>query len=436
MESANDWRAGSAASTFTYLPSGSPRQIQLGGKVATGSLTYHADASLSALTWTDSVGTQVRTHSLTYDQAGLLGTEKVGIVPAAGDTEADTGGTANFRYDLAGRLTSWKSPFRLDPDRPATDGPVTNYTLDDAGNITRELTTIDGTKKLDITATYQHGRLASRKIEEFGLVSVGQDTVTNQSFDYTALGEEKQRDATTKIVGDLLNRTATATTTTTFDPRGFTSSFEQHETDSTGATKSKVLGYTYSADGKVLARTRASGETRLFFYCGASKQLIEETTETGASRLRYFLGSSGEPIAEQRVGGATGDSWVWLLRDAKGSVATELRDDGVVVGQKAYDPYGASDKGGSSKTEGERHSTLGFQAAHTDDVSGRILLGERQYDPTTERFTTPDVYVGSGPDLALATDPLRGNRDLFAAANPSPSTATTAIVRCGRDTSL
>ena len=49
--------------------------------------------------------------------------------------------------------------------------------------------------------------------------------------------------------------------------------------------------------------------------------------------------------------------------------------------------------------------------------TGRMLLGPRQYDPTTQRFTSPDFFPYGGSDLALGTDPLTGNRYLFAAAN-------------------
>jgi RHS repeat-associated protein len=89
-----------------------------------------------------------------------------------------------------------------------------------------------------------------------------------------------------------------------------------------------------------------------------------------------------------------------------------------VSATKSYDPYGAQDPMGSAVGQGEEESSLGFQAAQTDKVTGRILLGPRQYDPTTERFTTADSFVSSSADLSLGTDPLTGNRYLFAAANP------------------
>ncbi|MGH2751232.1 MAG: RHS repeat-associated core domain-containing protein [Actinomycetota bacterium] len=86
----------------------------------------------------------------------------------------------------------------------------------------------------------------------------------------------------------------------------------------------------------------------------------------------------------------------------------------------AYDPYGATNAAGSGIAVGERdpETELGYQSESADAVTGNILVGPRQYDPTTQRFTTADVFIDAGSDLSLATDPLTGNRYLFAAANP------------------
>jgi RHS repeat-associated protein len=109
-----------------------------------------------------------------------------------------------------------------------------------------------------------------------------------------------------------------------------------------------------------------------------------------------------------------------LLRDAEGSVGTRLSDSGNVRSHSAYDPYGASNDAGSGIAVGERdpETELGYQSESADAVTGNILVGPRQYDPTTQRFTTADVFIDAGSDLALATDPLTGNRYLCAAANP------------------
>lgn len=84
----------------------------------------------------------------------------------------------------------------------------------------------------------------------------------------------------------------------------------------------------------------------------------------------------------------------------------------------AFDPCGRPEKGGTGKSPSAPGSSLGFQGAHTDATTGSVILCPRQYDPTTARFTSPDVYAAGELDLALGTDELTGNRYLLAGANP------------------
>jgi RHS repeat-associated protein len=168
------------------------------------------------------------------------------------------------------------------------------------------------------------------------------------------------------------------------------------------------------AEQRIKSRT-SDGRTRLFFYFGDTGRVAEETSANGATKSLYLSDSAGRSIAEVKDG-----NWTWLLRDAEGSVATRLSDSGNVKSHSAYDPYGAPNEAGSGIAVGERdpETELGYQSESADAVTGNILVGPRQYDPTTQRFTTADVFIDAGSDLALATDPLTGNRYLFAAANP------------------
>lgn len=111
-------------------------------------------------------------------------------------------------------------------------------------------------------------------------------------------------------------------------------------------------------------------------------------------------------------------AWTWLLDDLNGSTGTISDDNGAVLEQAAYDPYGKPTKGGAGKAAGSAGSTLGYQKDLTDRLTGSIILGARQYDPSARRFTTADTYAAATADLALGTDTLTGNRYLFAAANP------------------
>jgi RHS repeat-associated protein len=164
------------------------------------------------------------------------------------------------------------------------------------------------------------------------------------------------------------------------------------------------------------------------------------SSSDGTTYARYLVTPDGQVLAEQTYTenatttepGAT-PTFTFLLQDPDGNVATELEDDGTVAAQRAYDPYGAPDEGGTSEETGDEPSTLGFQGSHTDRATGSILLGPRIYDPTTERFTSPDFFVSSGADLSLGTDPLTGNRYLFAAANPVAFFDDGHEPYCGKD---
>lgn len=430
LEKVTDWRAAaSSTSTFDYLPSGALESVNLGSGVATAALGYHEDGSVSRLLW-NATGhaAPVRSHTdITYNVGGLRTAESVSVIHPGTAVGEDTEGQAAFGYDLADRLTRWTSPFRLS-DASSSDQPRTTYTLDRGGNIIDEIVVADngsGAKKREINSTYENGRLESRTIKTFELVE-DVDSTTTQSFIYTGLGEEKERTSTTTISSTTINDVMAST----YDPAGHTDEVSNSKTvDGTAADADPDVDYLYDASDQVIARTEKSTtetETTLYFYWGMTAALAEETTAAGNTEARYLVSSQGQVLAEQTYeDGLTGgepdpttQTFTFLLRDPDDNVATELEADGTIAAQRAYDPYGAAQEGGSSKEEGNEESTLGFQSAHTDDVTGNILLGPRIYDPTTPRFTTPDFFVASGPDISLGTDPLTGNRYLFAAANP------------------
>ncbi len=195
------------------------------------------------------------------------------------------------------------------------------------------------------------------------------------------------------------------------------------------------VDYAYDSADRVLWRTERNGagstatsNTTLFFYAAGSGQLLEETDAAGRTKTRYLLDGEGEAVGQQTYtinpdgssAAPTGETWSWLLNDALGNTGTIIDDLGKVLEQKAFDPHGKPETGGSktSTDTGTPKTTIGFQSARTDETTGRVMLGQRQYDPGTARFTTPDSYAAGMLDLQLGTDSLTGNRYLFAGANP------------------
>ena len=385
MITATDWRGWQTS--VSHHPSGDRRAMTLGAHdanhVGTGAFEYHPSGEASALRWSTTAGT-VRAHTgVAYDADGMRRGEDVAVVhPAA--APGDPGGRAEYDYDVMGRLKDWTSPFSTSPG--AEERPRTTYDLDDAGNIETETTTT-GTDTATTTSTYQNNQLKTR---------TAGGVTTN--FEHNTVGEETNR------TNPSLNRAST------YDPAGHTA----RVSDATSQ-----VDYAYDSENRLLARTGSgpAGDTRMQFYWGESNSLAEETDGSGVTTMRYLVDSGFQALANEGREG-----WSWLLPDIEGNVATLVGDDGAVKEQKAYSPYGTKDQNGSRgepADPAQARTRLGFQGAQVDDKTGNVLLGPRQYDPTTTRFTTPDDFVAGDLDLELGLDPLTGNRYLFAGANPT-----------------
>lgn len=424
LEALTDWRG--RVSTFSTFASGTPATTCVGrtgttgcaGGVAKAAFSYLGDGSPSELVWTALASTgaerRVRSHTdIAYDLAGLRTAETVQVEQPGGTT---AGGRGGFSYDLAERLTAWTSPF---PEAGTTTAPATTYGLDDGGNIAVEEVRLGTTLRSRAESAYSAGRLSSRRTETYGAASG--TVIDTDGFSYDGLGQEKLR--TTAHQEGALPATESARRATTYNPAGHTTRAD----DQRVATDAVDVDYAYDTTDRLVARTETSAtaaERTLYFYWGTSGNLAEETDAAGATKVLYLVDDDHEALGQESVTrpltGGEVRAWSWLLADASGNVATHVDDSGAVVQQSAYDPYGKDDKAGSAKKAGATapNSTLGFQSAMTDKVTGAVVLGPRQYDPTTSRFTTPDVFVASALDVELGADELTGNRYLFAAANP------------------
>ena len=408
LTSMADWR--DKTSTITYHPSGAPKTHTIGG-AATGTFAYHPDGSVSNLTWraTNATNSLLRAHTgLVYDEGGLRKSENVEVSWPLGTVKPTGARTASYEYDLLDRLVSWTSPF---VENGGTAQPQTSYTLDDGGNITNEKVQAGATVRSTATSTYVNGRLTSKSTTAGGVT-------TSDSFTYNGLGEETRRAAT--VNG------ATQTTTTSHDAMGHTV-----RTDPSGTTaEDEDVDYVYDTADRLISRTETkpgqTPEVTLYFYWGTGGSLAEETDGNGATKVRYVVDDENEAVGQQKhdipspaSGPETPFKTQWMLPDTAGSPSTYVDDNGLVIEQAAFDPYGKKDAGGEAKdAAGGAKSTVGFQGAITDKATGNVVLGARLYDPTTARFTTPDMFVASSLDMQLATDSLTGNRYLFAAANP------------------
>mgnify|MGYP000262277838 CR=1 FL=1 len=414
LEGARDWR--NQQTTITNTPSGAPSTENFGNGAANSTRTYTPNGMLRRLQWTGRNGTNLRTHAnIAYDLGDQRLGEDVTVTQPAEAVGADTQGRATWGYDLADRLTNYTSPYT---ERPldATE-PATAYTLDDGGNITRQTTTVAGVQRRDETSSYNAGQLRTRQTTSAGLLLPATSDI---AFGYTPLGEEATR-TTTSALGTESQNTA-------YGPAGHTATV-----DRTGATPvaPSDIDYRYDGNDRMITRQErpATGTptTTVYFYWGNTTVLAEETDGQGDTLARYLTDGADDTWGQQtyrrgadqqRDPNDTAGTWAWLLDDTNGNTATHAADDGSVVEQAAFDPYGRPELAGKGAQQGSRGSTLGYQSVATDRATGTSSLGARLYDPTVGQFTTPDQFVASALEMAIATDTLTGNRYLFAAANP------------------
>jgi RHS repeat-associated protein len=370
----------------------------------------------------------LRAHdAIHYDTDGLPKDESVTLQPAAGSSNADTGGLASYEYDALGRLSKWTSPFELN----LNDGgpPVTTYNVDGAGNVSRELVQVAGSSRS--TTNFDYG--ADNLLDVWR--KSGSPDVT---FDYNVFGQETKR---SDPQDEYLPYT-TVRTMTDYDSAGNVAEIDyEPSSNPSRISEGWNVQYDRTLSGELLARTEDQGGPAALRYTVYLRSLVfggvaEQTDGKGGTLARYLLTPSGQPLAQQTSDrGPTGDAvsassiWTWLLTDSHGSVATLARDAGagtaVVSRQKSFDPYGKLQPKGSGPDDPDGpfgsdipDSDFGYQSSFTDKVTKKLLLGGRQYDPEIDRFTSSDTYLGSGGDLQLAADPLTGNQFIFAAANP------------------
>lgn len=438
IDTLTDWRNSSqSSSSIDYHPSGATAAVVLGhgadaplsGSAANLDLSRHPDGSVSDWVWRRAIG-PVREHvGVTYDNRGLRDRESVRIVKADGSTypAVDKTNTAVYSHDLADRLFAYESPF----DYEGVGLPLVELSLDDAGNITKEQTSVNGVIQRTVDRTYTNDRLNSATDEVFSPAR----STTRTTFDIIPIGDEVGRTVDSTIVGGDGTRTAVV------GPGGHVSRVTL--TDEAGTVKKVDYVYDPLTEHVISRQADDKGTvyTRLYFTWAASQRLAEETDGAGAAVARWMMLPDGTALAEQtfkrtasknRDATDTTGRWSWLLRDLHGNIATQLADDGTVLATEGFNPYGLGATAGTSvagDADGDGQpddpndpfpptTLLGYQGGHTDEITGNILLGPRQYDPTAARFTTSDAYTAAGLDLALGLDPLTANRYLYAGGNP------------------
>ena len=313
----------------------------------------------------------------------------------------------SFTYNATGDVTAI---------RDNTDGQTQCYGYDPQHRLTEAWTTLGACSTAPTAAgVATSGKhpywdswtfdAAGRRVSDIRRTAT---TNTSRGYTYPAAGADRPH-AMTSVTktgsqtgtdsftydngGNMATRTVAGQTTDfTFDVEGRNSRTVVHATGGDQETR-----HLHDAGGKLLVR-REPGKTTL--HIGEQEFTLTGTT---VSCQRYY--SVGATVAVRTAAGVT-----WIAADHQGSANLAVNQATGQVDKRWYTPYGA-DRAGATGWPTDR----GFLGAPTNDSTGLVHLGAREYDPTHGVFISPDPLVRwSSPQSLNAYD----------YANASPVTAS------------
>ncbi|WP_420037233.1 RHS repeat domain-containing protein [Streptomyces sp. cg28] len=208
--------------------------------------------------------------------------------------------------------------------------------------------------------------------------------------------------------GNTTQRTdGTASQSLTWSPEGKLNSLKE------GAS---TTGYVYDADGNLLIRRNAAGETVL--YLGTTEVHLDNTT--GKYWGQRYYGFDGNAVALRSNKTGT-DTLCWMAADQHGTSSVALDSSTQAITKRYTTPFGASRSGGASKWPDDK----GFLGKTADASTGLTHIGAREYDPVTGRFISADPLLETDKPQTL-------NGYTYAANNPVSFSDPTgeALIEC------
>ncbi|WP_338326700.1 RHS repeat-associated core domain-containing protein [Streptomyces lasalocidi] len=185
----------------------------------------------------------------------------------------------------------------------------------------------------------------------------------------------------------------TATQSLTWSPEGKLAELKE------GAAST---GYVYDADGNLLIRRNASGETVL--YLGTTE--VHLNNATGRYWGQRYYGFDGNAVALRSNKTGT-DTVCWLAADQHGTSSVALNSSTQAVTKRYTTPFGATRSGGTGSWPDDK----AFLGKTADASTGLTHIGAREYDPSTGRFISADPLLETDKPQTL-------NGYTYAANNP------------------
>jgi RHS repeat-associated protein len=370
---------------YTYTPDGLiATETKANGNLVTS--TYNLDNSLATTLEKTTSGTVVDQHTYTYDPDGNQ-TQDVSAIQSADDHATTLNRTSTHTYtprDQVAKVTN-------------SDGKADqSYTYDLAGNVTAQTVS-----SVTTTNVYDRNRLLTATTA--GVTS---------GYNYDPFG-----------------RTDTVTSGGTVQQRYSYDGFDRitSETKKT-ASGTVTTGYTYDPFDRTVSQTDNS-KTTVFDYLATSKALVSESVD-GSVTKSYQYAPTGERL-DQIVHNADGsETPTYYSYNAHSDVQAITDVTGNTKSTYAYTAYGSDDSsqdtgvdkgtgdGSGTDTTNDPYNVYRFNADRIDPTTGNYDMGFRNYDPSTNRFLSRDMYDGAFADTNMSVDPYTGNRYAFGGGNP------------------
>lgn len=234
------------------------------------------------------------------------------------------------------------------------------------------------------------------------LVAASVDGVATYEFQYDERGNRTRLADGSTATYDAADRVMTAGTRAfATNASGFVTSWDDGATTTLTYSEhdliqvdqpSATITYRYDSLGRRISRAVDGAVDRYWLYDDASRP-IAEFDGTGALRARFvFAESSIVPTYIVRNG-----TTYRVLTDMNGSVRLVVdATTGDVAQRIDYDPIG-----GITTDTNPGFQPFGFAGGLSDELTGIVRFGARDFDPTTGRFLSPDPTYFAGRQTNL-----------------------------------
>lgn len=343
--------------TYLYYDNGN-RQSVIYPDGSKEEYTYYQNNLNKTLTNKKADGTVIDTYSYTYDEANNQ------------TSKTDGKGLTTYTYDSLNRLESVTE----------TNGKITRYTFDKAGNRLTEAVTIDGNTGVTIYTYNEQNRLMSTMTIDAGTtqkVTYTYDNNGNMTSSATATVKTATEGAQASVGISLAGQSATKDVT-----------FNQYNSWNNlikTTVGDNTVTNTYNGDGLRVSK-KVNNKTTNYLY--EYDRVVLETDGQGNESARNVYGTN-------LLARTDGSDTYYYMYNGHGDVTALLNPEGQIPATYYYDAFGNIT---DQTVTGEVYQPVKYAGYYFDDETGLYYLNARYYDPKIARFLTEDTYTGDPND--------------------------------------